>query len=299
MKIIIIIYTVSWLILISIALLSFLRKNSSNPLKDKEAWFQYALLILYAPIVVLLEPFIIYSSCINERKAKQRRAEIDKQIAIMNQYIQDATTAYNAEIKIPHENHSSAIVNTAKTIVANIKEGNYCIMRYLDKLSLPKDCILQVDECKEEGIGCKSHLFVETSKGHHDYKIWDYIKAENTIDGAWQAYLLYKLWHTLPLFWHANYDRRTYLYSKGDEISIDPWRIEDTVHIRGVVNSLFVNPDVVKGQNNKYYISCCYWSDFEGLIKEITEVSISHDNLVVIKDISKRTLYKYNCGIIF
>lgn len=299
MKILIIIYTLSWLIVISIALLSFLRKNSSNPLKDKEAWYQYVLIILFAPIVVLLVLYIIYSLCRKKLKAKQRRAEIDKQIAIMNQYIQDATTAYNAEIKIPHENHSSAIVNTAKTIVANIKERNYCIMRYLDKLSLPKDCILQVDECKEEGIGCKSHLFVETSKGLYDYKIWDYIKAENTIDGAWQAYLLYKLWHTLPLFWHANYDRRTYLYSKGDEISIDPWRIEDTVRIRGVANSLFVNPDVVKGENDKYYISCCYWSDFEGLIKEITEVSISPNNHVVIKDISKTTLYKYNCGIIF
>lgn len=296
MKILIIIYTISWIVLLTIALISFLQKNHSNPFKDKKPWYLYALLILFAPIVVLLVP---YSSYKNERKAKQRRAEIDKQIAIMNQYIKDATTVYNAEIKIPDDNHSSAIANTAKKIVANIKDRNYCIMRYLDKLSLPKDCILRVDECKAKGMGCRSLLFVETSEGIYDSKIWDYIKAENTIFGAWQAYLLYKLWHTLPLFWHANYDSRTYLYSKGDEVSIDPMRIEHTTQIRGAVNSLFVNPEVIKGQNAKYYVSCFYWSDFEGLIKETTEVSISNENLVNFKDISKITLYKYECEIKF
>lgn len=296
MKILIIIYTISWIVLLTIALISFLQKNNSNPFKDKKPWYLYALLILFAPIVVLLVPYIIYK---NERKAKQRRAEIDKQIAIMNQYIKDATTVYNAEIKIPHENHSSAIANTAKKIVANIKDRNYCIMRYLDKLSLPKDCILRVDECKAEGMGCESRLFVETSEGICDSKIWDYIKAEDTIFGAWQAYLLYKLWHILPLFWHANYYSRTYLYANGDEVSIVPMINEHTAHIRSVAESLFVNPDVIKGENAKYYVSCCYWSDFEGLIKETTEVSISNENLVNFKDISKITLYKYECKIRF
>lgn len=299
MKILIIIYTISWIVLLTIALISFLQKNSSNPFKDKEPWYLYALLILFAPIVVLLVPYIIYSSYKNERKAKQRRAEIDKQNAIENQYIKDATAVYNAAIKIPHENQSFVIANIAKTIVSNIKERNYRIMRYLDKLSLPKDYTLLVDECKAEGIGCKSRLLVETSEGIYDSKIWDYIKAENTIFGAWQAYLLYKLWHTLPLFWHANYDSRTYLYSKGDEIFIVPMRNEHTALIRSVAESLFVIPDVVKGKNAKYYISCCYWSDFEGLMQEVTEVCISNENLVVFKDISKITLYKYECGIMF
>ena len=117
MKILIIIYTISWIVLLTIALISFLQKNSSNPFKDKEPWYLYALLILCAPIVVLLVPYIIYSSYKNERKAKQRRAEIDKQNAIENQYIKDATAVYNAAIKIPHENQSFVIANIAKTIV--------------------------------------------------------------------------------------------------------------------------------------------------------------------------------------
>ena len=73
------------------------------------------------------------------------------------------------------------------------------------------------------------------------------------------------------------------------------------IFIASKVEKVFkkVIPDVVKGKNAKYYISCCYWSDFEGLMQEVTEVCISNENLVVFKDISKITLYKYECGIMF
>lgn len=204
--------------------------------------------------------------------------------------------AYNDAKRIPHENHSLAFCHIAKAFETQIKNGDYSnLMKNLDKLSLPSDFMLRVEECKRKGLGGKSRLFVETLKGDNDYEIWDYIKAEDSVYGAWQVYLLYKAWHTLPLFWHANYDRRTYLYSTEDE-GCTVGYAEETIPIP---HHLIVEPDVVKGSDGRYYVSCCYWSDFGGLIQEITEVRISRKNFVVVKDISEVTLYEYNCGIMF
>lgn len=299
MKILIIVYVVSWLVLLAIYVCSLFDKNKST---DKEPWYLYALLVVFAPLVVLLMPhiYIQYKKQKKEAKAYKEKEELEQK------YNQEAISAYHDAIRKPHDGHSFVFGMTARTIVGLI--GEVCLMRkkeysfimqYLDKLSLPKGTSLLVEECKREGMGDKSCLLIETPERCYDLKIWDYIKAEDSLDGAWQAYFLYKVWHIMPLFWHANYDRRTYLYSKGDEAYIIPMREEHTNLIKNAVKPMIIEPDVVKSANGKYYVSCCYWSDFAGLIQEIVEVNISPNNNVSFKDIAKNTLYEYECGIYF
>lgn len=50
---------------------------------------------------------------------------------------------------------------------------------------------------------------------------------------------------------------------------------------------------------NKYYISCCYWSDWEGLIKELVEIQIENNKVKSILNVDKKALFKYDCGIRF
>lgn len=223
-------------------------------------------------------------------------------VAQKKQYCQEAMTADNSAVRKPHDNRISDFCTNASILTSKIrKDKDYAsIMKYLDKLSLPQGFSLNIEECKESGLGDVSNLYVETNEGVYDYSIWDYLHVEDSIDGACQAYFLYKITHILPLWWHANYISRTYLYSDGDEKCIYFYALseESTEEIRRIVKSYSVSPDAVE-INGKYYVSCCYWSNFGGLIQETVEITISSEHKVSFKDIDSKTLYQYDCGIMF
>ena len=225
-------------------------------------------------------------------KAHKEKEEMEKN--------QEAKFAYHDVAKKQQEHCSAVFSKTAQTIIKLIKEKDYnSIMNRLDKLSLPKGDSLFIEECTQNGMGDHSRIFVKTPEETRDEDIWNYIKVEDSVEGAWQAFLLHKMWHTLPLFWHANYASRTYLYSKVDDPDIIPIYDKNPNLIKDVVNPLIVDPDVVKSSTGKYYVSCCFWTDFGGLILETVEVSISSDNSASFKDLEGKILYKYDCGILF
>ena len=299
MKIVLIVYVISWLILLAIYIASRFKKNVDS--SEKQPWYLYAIIIVLAPLAVLLVPYILISSFIKKKKetklAKEREEKEKQESAYKQRAIQDLNTALNK----PQEDHSFMHAMNAQTLVDKIKEKDYdSFMQYLDHLSLPKGASLLVEECRNEGSGDISKLFVETPEGTYDLKIWDYIKAERSIDGAWDAYFLSKVWHILPLWWHANYDRRIYMYSDGDANSIHLSHENDAERnlIKKSIKPLISDPTVVKS-DDRFYVQCCYWTDFGGLIRETVEVSISTEGKVSFKDIQQETLYRYECGIMY
>ena len=299
MKILIVAYAVSWLILLSIYISSLFIKNKSTD-KEQTPWYLYALILAFAPLDVWVILYILVSTYIQGKKQKKIVKMREEKEAQERKYNQEAIAAYHKAAEQPHESHSFMFGMTAQTIVHLIKGKDYnSIMQYFGELSLPEGASLLIEECGQTGRGDKSKLFVETPEGAYDLRIWDYIKAEDNIDAAWQAFLLYKMWHMLPLFWHANYDRRTYLYDRGDVAHIVSLRKEHINIIKDAVEPLVTDSDVVKAANGRYYVSCCYWSDFEGLISELVEITISIDHSVSFKDIGKKILYKYECGMRF
>lgn len=79
MKIVLIIYAISWLILGIMFIVS--RRRKSQSLKDltDEGWIVYALFIGLAPILVLLIPFILINDSIKENKIKKNRVQTGKE----------------------------------------------------------------------------------------------------------------------------------------------------------------------------------------------------------------------------
>ena len=301
MKIVLIVYGISWLILMAVYIASLFNKRK-NVFSEKEPWYLYAIIIAVAPIVVLLIPYLLISSFITNTKEKKAAKEREQREAEEKAKKQCALQELKAAMNKPQENHSFVHAMTAQTLVERIKEKDYdSFMQYLDHLSLPEGASLQVEECSHEGHGDESKLFVETSEGAYDLNIWEYIKAENSIDGAWDAYFLYKVRHILPLWWHANYNRRTYMYSKEDAESIVLFhgREEELPIIQRSTKQLISDPEVINAENGKYFVRCCYWTNFGGLIKETVEVLISAEGKVSFKDIEQNTLYQYQCGIMF
>jgi len=115
---------------------------------------------------------------------------------------------------------------------------------------------------------------------------------------VWEAYLLFSLWHSLPLFWHSLYCQRTYTYDEKDIEDIKCFlHDDDNSWARANARRLFIAPQVIKAPN-KYFVQCCYWSSFGGYIRETVEV-ILNDGKASFKAIDEETLYKYNCGVRF
>lgn len=299
MKILLIIYGISWLILLTVYVASlFSKKNNTS---EKESWYLYALIIALAPLCVLLIPYLLISSYITKMKQKKQEKKREQKKAEENAYKQHAMLELEAAMEKPQKNLSSVQVMPAQNLVKRIKEKDYdSFMQYLKHLSLPDGASLHVKECSQEGAGDVSKLYIKTPEGANDMNIWDYIKAEKSIDGAWDAYFLSKVWHILPLWWHANYGCRTYLYSKEDAKNIHLLlkSEQDVSHIRKNVSPLISEPEVIQS-DEKFFVRCCYWTNFGGLIKETVEIIISPEGKVSFKDIGGESLYDYDCGIMF
>lgn len=170
------------------------------------------------------------------------------------------------------------------------------ILNLLPKLSLPEGVTFHVEKCKQQGTGDRCRLFVETSEGAYDHRIWDYINVESSEEGAWNAYVLYNLWHALPMFGHALYDRRFYLFY---EVFIDGIVCipkEDTNMLRKALKQHFTSPDVVK-TNGHFYVTCCFFSYFGGLIQETIEITIDSGK-ATFHEIERKTLFEYQCGLL-
>lgn len=305
MKIVLIIYIVSWLILLAFYL--YKREPGDNALKDLDGSEKAALVlgILLAPLAILIVPFYLVSVI----KEKRETAEWKRKEQEENEYRQKALAAMRQAKSLRDKDKSSffdfhAFITSLRSMLSKDlyvqvqKEENYpSIMKYLPDLSLPQRASLHVEKCRMEGSGDESKLFVEAPEGAYDLSIWDYITVKDNEEGAWSAYLLYNLWHVLPLFWHANYNRRFYLFDPEYIDFIQPMNKEDGESLRAAMKPRYTYPDVIKA-DGKYYVSCCYFSNFGGLIQETIEITINNGN-ASFHEIEKNTLLKYDCGVRF
>ena len=192
-------------------------------------------------------------------------------------------------------------------------KGDYgSIPAILDKASLPDGLSFGIKECdmESDSLGEASKLFVQTQDGKRDYSVFEHFRFEDSVMGAWQAFLLHQLWHYLPLWWHANYDAKTYVYTK-EELSgtllgkaiVNPVTRRYMLMMKSDVDtldmeSLDLAPEIYFG-NGRAYVSCCFWSSFGGLIREYVEFTLKDGRLEDFFFIEEKTLFKYNCGIVF
>lgn len=213
------------------------------------------------------------------------------------------------------ENNSNrctfAHVEVARRLWKAAEESDYPVFAdIVDAVTVPEGASLMVRECRENSFGDESELYVLDPEGNKHESIFDFLGIENTPMGAWQAYLLHQLWHSLPLWWHSNTARRVYLCSK-DELSTTTlgkarrsWRIRFMMRRRGSnyrsmdLNALNLAPDIYLW-NDRFYVSCCFWSVFGGLIREYAEVTILDGRMVNFLVFAEKTLFKYECGIIY
>lgn len=301
MKIALYLYAISWLILLAIVIISLFQEKGSSPFKEKEPWYLYVLIILFAPLVVLIVPYILVKDGIESLKQKktnkQREAEQEKE----KMHQENASLGYMLASQDKNAIKASfEQIVVGRSLVTLVEMEQYSnFLKCLDKLSLPQGGSLGVDKAKHAGLGDKSNLFVQSNSEQANYNYFEELTVEDSCDGAWQAYLLYSLWHILPTFWHGGYDSRTYIFSKEDLKDLRTIEEQD----QGVVEYLYnydLIPEVVKSpHNDKYYVTCCYWSDWGGLIRELIEITIDNNKVIDVFEVQKKVEFEYDCGILF
>ena len=125
--------------------------------------------------------------------------------------------------------------------------------------------------------------------------------------GAWQLYLLVNLSIILPSYcWHTNCGRKEYVFNETDLENVinknNPGLNIEFVNKR-LMHLLKNNLPKVEIVENKLsgctiQIGCCYWSDWSGLNKEETKITIV-DRQCVSYETKTMNLYSYNNDIYF
>ena len=132
--------------------------------------------------------------------------------------------------------------------------------RVLFRLAENKELPPYTDDMYLQGMyrGAVSELIPE---------IWPYITAEFSSMAVWQCYLLHIASSGfLPLGWHAGYDSRNCIFVPSNLKGLK-------VDCSEYYDDPLVFPSVELTGDNEAVVSCCYWNDWQGLIRETIKVT--------------------------
>ena len=171
------------------------------------------------------------------------------------------------------------------------------VLSYLDKLSL-KDGILRLHVASEKthDIGDESYFYIG-KEDNPDYKIHEHLKAEASIEAAWQIYLLHHATTVMPVFWHGGYILRNYIF---DEATLNGYIPLECYDISGLSRENLLLPEVTMSPDGRTVdVYCSYWNDWKGLVRDHLQITFLKNGKVKLTEIEPLCLFEYNCGICF
>lgn len=129
-------------------------------------------------------------------------------------------------------------------------------------------------------------VFVGDQTKKHEINLREDLYVEDSLEGVWQVFIFKSYIDKLSSI------GLYYVFSKENLKDIKTFRNED---LFDALNMFDTKPYIGKF-NNKYYISYCFFSQWEGLIRQIVQVSIFNNHVSSYRIIHGETLYKYDCG---
>ena len=312
MKTIVIVYAISWLSLFVVYLISMYENRKSKKMsKTLKAFLNsqksrrdkiidkllYVILIVFAPLVVFVIPYAVVKHVKSKKEARIREEEERKSEQEYERHKTECSENYSKWANSKNNSCGKDYIRLAQSLMDLVRQQKYNeFLNLLDKASLPSTMTLGVKECIRQGAADRSRLCVKRSDDAFTFNINEYLEFENSAMGAWQAFLIDRLWHSLPLWWHDNYNKRDYIYSKEDLYKIT--HFVDRHFDALVLEKYDLTPEIY-GENGRYYISCCYWTDFGGLKREYVEISLLDGKLDKPFLFDHKVIHSYDCGIMF
>lgn len=121
------------------------------------------------------------------------------------------------------------------------------------------------------------------------------LDVEQSVYGAWDAYLLSKARHLLPTWWHGGYERETLIFSREDLGAIRSQKGRSLDIITGGDN---LRPRVTLNGDTAV-VESCYWSEWGGLYRETVTITFDGNRIAGFERTEARNIYRYDCGILF
>lgn len=133
-----------------------------------------------------------------------------------------------------------------------------------------------------------------------------HITLPYTPEAIWQAFLLSQTFHLAGMRWHGGYERRTFVLLDKDIANIHSGIFnldEEHEHLQEEIKSIW-SPDLnvsVTLRDGFAFISYCWFDDWKGLVQMRWKVmyDIWKKQITKIKEVDKRVLLEYHCGILF
>lgn len=312
MMTIVIVYAISWLSLFVVYLISMYENRKSKKMsKTLKAFLNsqksrrdkifdkllYVILIVFAPLVVFVIPYAVVKHVKSKKEARIREEEERKSEQEYERHKTECSENYSKWANSKNNSCGKDYICLAQSLMGLVKQQKYEeFLNLLNKTSLPSGMKLGMKECIRQGNGDRSRLCVKRLDDAFTLNIYEYLEFENSAMGAWQAFLIDRLWHSLPLWWHDNYNKRDYIYSKEDINKIT--HFVDRHFDASVLEKYDLMPEIY-GENGRYYISCCYWTDFGGLKREYVEILLLDGKLDKTFLFDQKVIHSYDCGIMF
>ena len=183
------------------------------------------------------------------------------------------------------------------------------IIRFFDKIHCEEGCTMAIQrydpnsETADEEAGARSHVIITRPDGtvydDEQPEFWRCIKIDETPEAIWQVVLLYNLWYNLPLYWHAIYALRTYLYKQEDfEKIFENFRNHGRDLGSFNEKDYEISPKIRIDEEGKYHITVYYWTNFGGFHREcfIVYVEKSESDTkgqIQITCTEEKCLYRY------
>ena len=129
------------------------------------------------------------------------------------------------------------------------------------------------------------------------FEMFNHLNVDPTPMGAWQTYLLCISKTVLPFSGGLFYTKRQLVFIREHLSKVGSfWSIIEIPELLNLKED--VSPSVTI-EGNIATVSCCYWNDWGGLIREYVPITFKENGKVAIGDFKQENLYKYDCGIMF
>lgn len=170
----------------------------------------------------------------------------------------------------------------------------------IEAVQLPEGYTLWVDFACGDRYAKSTHFFVRDSEGLEDYKIYKYLKFEDSYKGAMAAYLIYSSWYNLRLCGHAVNLTRHYVFSDAEsDIIPDSLSDLDKEMLMALLENRHLIPPQVYWKSGMAYVECTYWNFHHGLVRETLQIKFKDGYVREINELPDKVLYEYDCGIRF
>lgn len=234
--------------------------------------------------------------------------ETEKKIPILARdflsLINESQNIYSLKAK---EFHELLLCSVTKT---NGKDKSE-VFRSLSSIKLSSGYELGLRLAQYVGSGDVSKFYVYDEDGNEDKDIIKYLHSDSSAMGAWQTYLLLTSYTVMPVYWHGGYMVRKFIYEKNDVYEIKELKEKD---LRGLMEQNILLPDIqIKkvseepDANSEFLqerglfeadIYCCYWNEWEGLVREHSKVLINDSKVENYSIESKFVIYPHKCDIV-